>query len=343
MSLPNGDAMGVKRRGAAASASMFIRSRGGPAGGRGATALRAGRGRGNMAASMGRSLATPQQRNSSMVGRAALAARGGAGGGLAPTKTGTKISSTKSSHHQRSKMKMIDVDEVEGLTKEHMERGVKLAKQETKESKLLARKRKILEDAAAAGIRASKKWGTDKASSSTDHTDPNTPVALAQSGIDATATTPNDPAKHMPHGGINATSDTSFAANPSLPQQGMAEPSYAVDPNVAHAPTSYHAESAAVPPQHAAENGMEPPSQEVEGWRQLLDRSNRITPEDRHRVEQFFNHRANPTPHVPLYKMKLHEEKTFEPETNLTTKETLYLELDYNTFGFKKLRKVKKK
>ena len=54
-----------------------------------------------------------------------------------------------------------------------------------------------------------------------------------------------------------------------------------------------------------------------------------------------------------IYKMKLHEEKRMEQEeeeeegtqlpSSILIKETLYLELDYNTFRFKKTRKVKKK
>ena len=61
------------------------------------------------------------------------------------------------------------------------------------------------------------------------------------------------------------------------------------------------------------------------------------------RVQQFFTARTNPTPRVAVYKMKLHEERFLDSETGQNVKETLYLELDYNTFGYKKLRKIKKK
>lgn len=90
----------------------------------------------------------------------------------------------------------------------------------------------------------------------------------------------------------------------------------------------------AAPPAGQAPNGE---------WTQHLEKSNRLSAEDRERVRQFFVDRANPTPDVPVYRLKLHEEKYAEPGTELTVKETLYLELDYNTFGFKKLRKIKKK
>jgi hypothetical protein len=78
-------------------------------------------------------------------------------------------------------------------------------------------------------------------------------------------------------------------------------------------------------------------------WDQLLERSNKLAPEDRERIRQFFVDRANPTPNAPVFRIKLHEERTTEPGSGVQVKETLYLELDYNTFGFKKLKKTKKK
>lgn len=87
---------------------------------------------------------------------------------------------------------------------------------------------------------------------------------------------------------------------------------------------------------------VQAPPQEQLDWHQLLEKSNKITPADRARVEQFFTTQYNPTPGENVYKMKLHEEKTMQPDGG-TVKETLYLELDYTTFGFKKLRKIKKK
>ena len=95
----------------------------------------------------------------------------------------------------------------------------------------------------------------------------------------------------------------------------------------------------------AAPYSVEPstPVDVQQSWRQLLDKSNKLSSEDRFRVEQFFNDRFNPTPGVMVYKMKLNEEKTLDPETGQIVKETLYLELDYDTFGCKQLRKIKKK
>ena len=78
-------------------------------------------------------------------------------------------------------------------------------------------------------------------------------------------------------------------------------------------------------------------------WRELLSKSNKLSDVDRSRVERFFKEKFNPTPGQNVYKMKLNEERKYDKDTGLTIKETLYLELDYNTFGYKKTRKTKKK
>ena len=75
----------------------------------------------------------------------------------------------------------------------------------------------------------------------------------------------------------------------------------------------------------------------------LLSKSNKLSAADRARVERFFSDRFNPTPDQTTYKMKLNEERSADAETGQSIKETLYLELDYNTFGYKKTRKIKKK
>eukprot|EP00548_Thalassiothrix_antarctica_P013188 CAMPEP_0194172538 /NCGR_PEP_ID=MMETSP0154-20130528/7006_1 /TAXON_ID=1049557 /ORGANISM="Thalassiothrix antarctica, Strain L6-D1" /LENGTH=668 /DNA_ID=CAMNT_0038885263 /DNA_START=95 /DNA_END=2101 /DNA_ORIENTATION=+ len=91
------------------------------------------------------------------------------------------------------------------------------------------------------------------------------------------------------------------------------------------------------------DNEAPPPPPTTTDWKQHLVKANRLSEEDRERVRQFFVDRVNPTPAVPVVRLKLHEEKTMEESTGLTIKETLYLELDYTTYGFKKLRKTKKK
>lgn len=80
----------------------------------------------------------------------------------------------------------------------------------------------------------------------------------------------------------------------------------------------------------------------VPAWHQLLEKSNKLSGVDRQRVKDFFTSQSNPTPGESIYKMKLHEEKIAQSDGSVI-KETHYLELDYDTMGFKKLRKTKKK
>mmetsp|Transcript_3088 Transcript_3088/g.3516 ORF Transcript_3088/g.3516 Transcript_3088/m.3516 type:complete len:517 (+) Transcript_3088:607-2157(+) len=74
----------------------------------------------------------------------------------------------------------------------------------------------------------------------------------------------------------------------------------------------------------------------------LLEKSNKLTPEGRYRVEQFFTNRINPTPETRIYKTKVHEERHIDQETNEIVKDTYYIELDYDTFEYKKLKKIKR-
>ena len=87
------------------------------------------------------------------------------------------------------------------------------------------------------------------------------------------------------------------------------------------------------------------PSQPQQGeeWRILLqERSNKLSSEDRVRVQQFFEAHYNPTPAQTVYKMKLHEQRTQDPNTGQPIKETFYLELDYSNFTSKQSKKVKR-
>ena len=78
-------------------------------------------------------------------------------------------------------------------------------------------------------------------------------------------------------------------------------------------------------------------------WRELLQvRSNRLTEVDRHRIEQFFVNRYNPTPKQRQYKMKLHEDRTCDTLTGKAMKETYYLEMDYDTFTLTQTKKIKR-
>lgn len=78
-------------------------------------------------------------------------------------------------------------------------------------------------------------------------------------------------------------------------------------------------------------------------WRELLQlRSNRLTEDDRQRIQQFFVDRYNPTPEQRQYKMKLHEERISDALTGKAMKETYYLELDYETYTSTQTKKIKR-
>ena len=161
-----------------------------------------------------------------------------------------------------SKMKMIDVAEVQGLNSAQKERE----QLSTKE----ARKRKLMEDAKASGLRKQKR---------------------------------------------------------------------ARDPNVGVSNSS------------VATNSAQNSSDGKQGWESLLEKSNKLSDEDRQNIRHFFENRMNQTNQLSrpagtdesgVWRCKLNEEKQTS-ETGELVKETLYLDLDYNTLGYKKTRKIKKK
>lgn len=242
-------------------------------------------------------------------GMGAGAAAGAAGGA---SSTGSSGRAMKYGNN-RSKMKMIDVTEVQGLAKEHKER----VEADTREQKMSSKKRKILEAAAAKGLVAK-----SKKSKPTDDGSASIPVN------DARVNGPQEAQGMNPAPAASAPSEK-LQGTATAPQAGPSAAAQA-------APASVPIRPEAVPPPVAPTAGNQ-------DWRQLLDKSNKLSVDDRIRVQAFFTDRFNPTPDVPVYKMKLHEEKTIDPATKGTVKETLYLELDYTTFGFKKLRKIKKK
>jgi hypothetical protein len=159
-------------------------------------------------------------------------------------------------------MKMIDVSEVQGLNRAQKERE----QLSTKE----ARKRKLMEDAKASGLRKEKKVS-----------DPSEDAANSGSGTNAQSS-----------------------------------------------------------------------SESRHGWESLLEKSNKLSEDDRQNIRLFFEQRtinpANPlirpagTDESGVWRCKLNEEKQ-SSETGELVKETLYLDLDYNTLGYKKTRKIKKK
>ena len=130
---------------------------------------------------------------------------------------------------------------------------------------------------------------------------------------------------------ITGTAVPSAPAEPS-PQQASAavESPAATAVPVANIPSVISKPAASAPGGAAVPDG-------------LLSKSNKLSSADRSRIERFFSDRFNPTPDQTTYKMKLNEERNTDAETGQSIKETLYLELDYTTFGYKKTRKIKKK
>lgn len=86
-----------------------------------------------------------------------------------------------------------------------------------------------------------------------------------------------------------------------------------------------------------------PEAAKQQDWRSMLkSKSNRLSADDRFRIQQFFVDRFNPTPDQPVVKLKLHEERSNDPKSGAPVKETYYLELDYNTFTSKQSKKTKR-
>lgn len=211
--------------------------------------------------------------------RPGMNAMGGTGVGAAASGT---VNRAQKLANMKSKMKMIDVTEVQGLNKEHKQRESKIAKAESKESKLSARKRKILEAAAEKGL-----------------------VALPKiQKLDG--------------------------AKPGKDKQVTKKPQ----------PAAVETAPGEEPPGNTA--GVDDNSSNQEWQNILKERSNKLSMEDRSRVQQFFADKFNPTPDQPVYKMKLHEERITDPETGQAMKHTYYLELDYATFTSKQSKKTKR-
>lgn len=242
------------RGGRDSGASLFRPSNNGLAG-------RASRGRG-----------APLAGRSGTLSRLAGTGRATAAAGKAPlarrvpgSKQALLNSSARGTGGDSSKMKMIDVSEVQGLNRAQQVREQLTTKE--------ARKRKLMEDAKASGLRKEKKVSALTA------------IKGGNGGATTGATTNN-----------NGTHNS---------------------------------------------------------WESLLEKSNKLSDDDRQNIRQFFEQRKlNPTSQLVrpegtdesgVWRCKLNEDKTTDPQTGELVKETLYLDLDFNTLGYKKTRKIKKK
>ncbi len=247
---------------------------------------------------------------------------------------------------------LMDVSEVEKRHKEQAERSTQYAQTLNREEKLQAKRKRILEKAAAAGIRAPKLAKKEE----TPQPEEAKPVVLnatvagvlsayqAQVGVlpeaqtDDTAADPNSHPENgmMPHADPNEHNFHTNPVNNFTDENTM----HNIHPNDHAIPSenyhNHHDTSMSYNDDYSNNSNVV-----VDHLQGILENSNKLTPSDRDRVVHFFQSRYNPTPDQPTYKMKLHEEK--KEDNGIIMKETFYLELDYTTFGFKKTRKVKKK
>jgi hypothetical protein len=103
------------------------------------------------------------------------------------------------------------------------------------------------------------------------------------------------------------------------------------------------APSTEAPPAPQAQAPTPHQQQSEQEWKVLLrERSNKLSDEDRSRVQQFFENQYNPTSEQPIHKMKLHEQRTVDSTTGKNIKETFYLELDYQKNTSKQSKKIKR-
>ena len=239
--------------------------------------------------------------NSSSSGRGSVSSvgRGGRGGGGGSSSSGGGTGETK--------MKMIDASEVEDLTRAAAERE-KTANMSTVQARKLERKRKLMESAAASGLRNREKKKKKIA---------------APGGGDTTAAGTN------PSGGSNEAVSAATAA---------------VSQNESNITGNVDQQQQPQQQQHSAASITS-----------LLEKSNKLSPEDRQTIFQFFQNRNNnqgsmsqPAPpqgtdESGIWRVKLNEDKAFDESTGEVVKETLYLELDYKSLGYKKTRKIKRK
>jgi hypothetical protein len=97
------------------------------------------------------------------------------------------------------------------------------------------------------------------------------------------------------------------------------------------------------PPAPQAQAPATQQQQSEQEWRVLLrERSNKLSDDDRSRVQEFFENQFDPTSEQPIYKMKLHEQRTMDSTTGKNIKETFYLELDYQNNTSKQSKKIKR-
>ena len=217
---------------------------------------------------------------------------------------------------EASKMKVIDFSEVEGLKNAKQEREEEEQKKSVEERKA-ERKRKLLEEAAKSGLKNRDKR-VNGGSAAVKKSQPSRDNEA--NNLEGGAQKPAPDPFPLPEGALDMDI-------PCELESYSTEHNHGHDPQ--HLPSTHH---------------------QYHQQQQLLEKSNKLSDEDRQKIYQFFQDRANSNPNQAastgesnVWKVKLNEEKTVDPQTGEIVKETLYLELDYRTFGYKKTRKIKRK
>ncbi|KAL3928667.1 MAG: hypothetical protein SGBAC_012549 [Bacillariaceae sp.] len=139
------------------------------------------------------------------------------------------------------------------------------------------------------------------------------------------------------------TTNTTTAPPAAATPQEQAQPEEPQTRTPTESSTRTPAEPATAAPEQQQQQQQQQ-SQPEQEWKILLrERSNKLSDHDRSRVQQFFeNNQFNPSPEQPVYKMKLHEQRSVDPTTGKSIKETFYLELDYENNTSKQSKKIKR-
>jgi hypothetical protein len=234
--------------------------------------------------------------------------------------------------NNKSRMKMIDVAEVSELAKDQIgrvdekDKGKKVSGQKRKSEATTDKSARPKKEEANGTAAAA---ATAKAAES-----PPTKAKPKAAAVVAAATT-GDSA-----GALASAALSKYQAQLAGAQQTTTTTTANNNSNTNNASNNSNTAGAGTTSGTSAAPASTPKQQD---WRHLLkEKSNKLSADDRFRVQQFFVDRFNPTPAAPTYKMKLHEERTNDAKTGEPVKETYYLELDYRTFTSKQSKKVKR-
>jgi hypothetical protein len=232
--------------------------------------------------------------------------------------------------NNKSRMKMIDVAEVSELAKDQLGR----VDEKDKGKKVSGQKRKS-EATTEKSARPKKEETNGTPAATAKAPEAAQPKAKPKAAAVVAASTTEDSA-----GALASAALSKYQAQLAGAQQATTTTTTNNNSNNNNASNNSNTAGAGAGAGTSAAPASTPKQQD---WRHLLkEKSNKLSADDRFRVQQFFVDRFNPTPAAPTYKMKLHEERTTDAKTGEPVKETYYLELDYRTFTSKQSKKVKR-